>query len=147
MTLHSGFLSYYGPVMEMIRPYLRDPEYSPDLEHMRARSWTNEVSAKSKSKAASGLSSTSFSRSARLTGVGVGLENLGNTCYANSLLQALYHCVDFKQAIVASADTSRTVCRQLARVFAMLDSEPSSFAPKDFLKVIDPCFFSGGFAN
>lgn len=135
MTLHSGFLSYYGPVMEMIRPHLRDPEYSPDLDKMRERSWTNEIKAKSnKSSSASNQGSSSFS-AGRLAGVGVGLDNLGNTCYANSLLQALHHCDEFKQIIIANANSARAVCRQLARVFAQLDSEQRSFAPRDFLKV------------
>ena len=34
------------------------------------------------------------------TGLGVGLENFGNTCYCNSVLQALYHCQPFKQLLL-----------------------------------------------
>ena len=31
---------------------------------------------------------------------GVGLENFGNTCYCNSVLQALYHCQPFKKLLL-----------------------------------------------
>eukprot|EP01103_Thecamoeba_quadrilineata_P015522 TRINITY_DN4934_c0_g2_i1.p1 TRINITY_DN4934_c0_g2~~TRINITY_DN4934_c0_g2_i1.p1 ORF type:complete len:368 (+),score=58.48 TRINITY_DN4934_c0_g2_i1:12-1115(+) len=33
-----------------------------------------------------------------------GLENFGNTCYCNSVLQALYHCAPFRQHILDSFD-------------------------------------------
>ncbi len=140
MTLHSGFLSYYGPVMEMIRPYLRDPDYASELESMRLRSWTFDAKSSSATiVVGSGIGGTAVrSSTARLVGVGVGLENVGNTCYANSLLQALHHCVDFKIAVMAKMEmnSARLVCRQLARVFSMLDSEPRSFPPRDFLKTL-----------
>ncbi|KAG8853027.1 hypothetical protein FRC20_001334 [Serendipita sp. 405] len=35
-----------------------------------------------------------------------GLENFGNTCYANSVLQALYFCEPFRELVISSPDRS-----------------------------------------
>ncbi|KAJ8470030.1 hypothetical protein ONZ45_g16693 [Pleurotus djamor] len=35
-----------------------------------------------------------------------GLENFGNTCYANSVIQALYFCGPFRQLVVQANDYS-----------------------------------------
>jgi ubiquitin carboxyl-terminal hydrolase 12/46 len=34
-----------------------------------------------------------------------GFENFGNTCYANSVLQALYHCRPFRDRVLQYAST------------------------------------------
>lgn len=36
----------------------------------------------------------------------LGMENFGNTCYANSVLQALYHCRPFRDAMMEPEDDS-----------------------------------------
>ncbi|KAK0557041.1 hypothetical protein OC846_000687 [Tilletia horrida] len=37
----------------------------------------------------------------------LGLENFGNTCYANSVIQALYHCPPFRESILRHMDESQ----------------------------------------
>jgi ubiquitin C-terminal hydrolase len=152
MSFHSGFLDYYAPVMEAIRPHLSDPDYMPDLEAIRAKSWTggseddashslHHSSSSSSSTSASLAGGRSGSGAARLVarapGMGVGLANLGNTCYANSLVQALSHCAGFRDAVATcGAAQNKPVCRELSRVFASLASSRHSFAPRELLKVL-----------
>ncbi|KAG8819024.1 hypothetical protein FRC17_010625 [Serendipita sp. 399] len=47
-----------------------------------------------------------------------GLENFGNTCYANSVLQALYFCEPFRELVTSAADRS-----------TLYPSAPSLLAP------------------
>jgi ubiquitin carboxyl-terminal hydrolase 12/46 len=56
-----------------------------------------------------------------------GFENFGNTCYCNSVLQALYFCTPFRQRVLQYAsqlstrsDTKESILTCLAELFAQV---------------------------
>jgi len=56
-----------------------------------------------------------------------GFENFGNTCYCNSVLQALYFCAPFRQRVLEYAaslqgrsDVQETILTCLADLFAQV---------------------------
>jgi len=55
----------------------------------------------------------------------LGLENYGNTCYCNSVLQALYHCCEFRTALlhyVEQRPATDSLLTQLAQLYTQIDS-------------------------
>ncbi|XP_057803995.1 ubiquitin carboxyl-terminal hydrolase 4-like isoform X2 [Salvia miltiorrhiza] len=73
-----------------------------------------------------------------------GLENFGNTCYCNSVLQALYFCVPFREQLLeyysnnksqGEADENLLTC--LAELFSQINSQKKKtgvIAPKRFVQ-------------
>ena len=51
----------------------------------------------------------------------VGIVNLGNTCYANSVLQALYQCDLFRKYILEQRFDDQRILRELQIIFAQLN--------------------------
>ncbi|XP_040576028.1 ubiquitin carboxyl-terminal hydrolase 35 [Lepeophtheirus salmonis] len=76
----------------------------------------------------------------------LGLLNLGNTCYMNSILQSLFLTKQFTDSILKSPVTaSQVVLHRLQLVFAFLRlSMRSYYSPGDFLKVGRPPWFEPG---
>ena len=50
----------------------------------------------------------------------VGIENKSNTCYANSVIQALYFCKDFRNKVLLSRPSPNTLLRYLQDLFQTL---------------------------
>ncbi|CBI35637.3 unnamed protein product, partial [Vitis vinifera] len=73
-----------------------------------------------------------------------GLENFGNTCYCNSVLQALYFCVPFREQLLEYytnnknlADAEENLLTCLADLFMQISSQKKKtgvIAPKRFVQ-------------
>ncbi|KAK4584056.1 hypothetical protein RGQ29_021977 [Quercus rubra] len=73
-----------------------------------------------------------------------GLENFGNTCYCNSVLQALYFCVPFREQLLdyyannkSIGDVEENLLTCLADLFSQISSQKKKtgvIAPKRFVQ-------------
>ncbi|CAJ2667850.1 ubiquitin carboxyl-terminal hydrolase 4-like [Trifolium pratense] len=73
-----------------------------------------------------------------------GLENFGNTCYCNSVLQALYFCVPFREQLLQyygknknTTDAEENLLTCLAELFSQISSQKRKtgvIAPKRFVQ-------------
>jgi len=76
---------------------------------------------------------------------GVGLINLGNTCYMNSVIQALYHTPRFRHLVVESDPVQQPVLASLQQVFLFLRySRRNIYSPSEFLRLARPPWFETG---
>eukprot|EP01087_Luapelamoeba_hula_P022281 TRINITY_DN7947_c0_g1_i1.p1 TRINITY_DN7947_c0_g1~~TRINITY_DN7947_c0_g1_i1.p1 ORF type:complete len:964 (+),score=126.86 TRINITY_DN7947_c0_g1_i1:22-2892(+) len=140
---HTGYPEMYSPLLKMIRAHK-----SPSDDSMKAtiakRAWTKdptdavgvmlgEVGGKSISGKA-------------------GLVNLGNTCYMNSFLQALFLTDPLRTLMVplhlppwqTPANDRLLTMSELQRVFVhLLLTQRKAYTPRSFLKVLPPWYQTG----
>ncbi|XP_067663921.1 ubiquitin carboxyl-terminal hydrolase 38-like isoform X1 [Haliotis asinina] len=137
MQLHAGFPDLYDPILDAVKGYPKPSSEAVRIMLEEKRWNTAGVSGLSPSLKISERSDTGKT----------GLFNLGNTCYMNSILQALYISDEFRQNVL-----SHTVCQgetlmaKLQQVFAFLSlSQRPAYAPMQFLQASRPPWFTPGF--
>lgn len=138
MYLHSGFPDLYDPVLDALKDVATTPQ-----EEIQAllSSYRMDIPEKYVGGIV-GDSSMLAHREAEL----VGLENLGNTCYANSVLQALYMTSRLKHGLLqANIISTGMVLRKLQELFAFLAlSQRPAVCPRSFLESAKPHWFEAG---
>ncbi|XP_060032667.1 ubiquitin carboxyl-terminal hydrolase 35 [Erinaceus europaeus] len=131
-----GFPDLYEPIMEAIKDL-----HVPDEDHIKDMlgqdAWTSQKSD------LAGFYPRLMAKSD--TGK-TGLINLGNTCYANSILQALFMASEFRHCVLRLTENNcQPLMTKLQWLFAFLEhSQRPAISPENFLSASWTPWFSPG---
>eukprot|EP00094_Tigriopus_californicus_P007715 TCALIF_07430-PA protein Name:"Similar to USP35 Ubiquitin carboxyl-terminal hydrolase 35 (Homo sapiens)" AED:0.04 eAED:0.04 QI:47/1/0.90/1/1/1/11/0/1115 len=148
MARFPNFPDLYEPIVHVLEEFKIPEPSEARARELRSLSWLSPIHSTTfihhQTRTISYLVEDALSFRSE-TGM-VGLINLGNTCYMNSVLQALYITKDFCDDILSAPLTSsQLVLFRLQQVFAYLRySQRSIYSPGDFLKVARPPWFESG---
>ncbi|XP_033619827.1 ubiquitin carboxyl-terminal hydrolase 35 [Fukomys damarensis] len=131
-----GFPDLYEPVMEAVKD-LHVPNEDRIKQLLGQDAWTSQKSE------LAGFYPRLMAKSD--TGK-IGLINLGNTCYVNSILQALFMASDFRHCVLRlTENNSQPLMTKLQWLFAFLEhSQRPAISPENFLSASWTPWFSPG---
>ncbi|XP_058162028.1 ubiquitin carboxyl-terminal hydrolase 35 isoform X2 [Dasypus novemcinctus] len=131
-----GFPDLYEPVMEAVKD-LHVPNEDRIKQLLGQDAWTSQKSE------LAGFYPRLMAKSD--TGK-IGLINLGNTCYVNSILQALFMASDFRHCVLRlTEDNSQPLMTRLQWLFGFLEhSQRPAISPENFLSASWTPWFSPG---
>ncbi|XP_029454561.1 ubiquitin carboxyl-terminal hydrolase 38 isoform X2 [Rhinatrema bivittatum] len=131
---YSGFPDLYEPILEAIKELPKPNEEKIKLI-LNQSAWTSQSNS-----LASCLSRLSGKSETGKTG----LINLGNTCYMNSVIQALFMATDFRRHVLAlNLNGCNSLMKKLQHLFAFLGhTQREAYAPQIFFEASRPPWFT-----
>ncbi|NXH13983.1 UBP38 hydrolase, partial [Bucco capensis] len=134
MYHYSGFPELYDPILEAVKDMPKPTEEKIKLI-LNQSAWTSQSS----------LLPACLSRLPGKSETGkTGLINLGNTCYMNSVIQALFMATDFRRHVLSlNLNGCNSLMRKLQHLFAFLaHTQREAYAPRIFFEASRPPWFN-----